>query len=96
VARAKKGKAASSAALNIHLLGILTWNDALWRDAWPLLPRGEWHANGDRARCGMMCDLFMAVTGVVLDRFFMMARCVFVMFCRFCMMFCALLGHSGF
>ena len=37
MARAKKGKAASSAALNIHLLRILTWNDALWRGAWPLL-----------------------------------------------------------
>ena len=37
---------------------------------------------------GMMRDLFMAATGVVLGRFFMMARCVFMMFCRFCMMFC--------
>jgi hypothetical protein len=44
----------------------------------------------------VMSGLFMAATGVVLGRFFVMTRCVFVMFCRFCMMFCALLGHGGF
>ena len=45
---------------------------------------------------GMMSGLFMATTGVAFGRFFMMARCVFVMFCCFCMMFCALLSHRGF
>jgi hypothetical protein len=45
---------------------------------------------------GVMSGLFMAATGVMLGRFFMMARCVFVMFCRLCMMFCALLVHRGY
>lgn len=42
---------------------------------------------------GMMPSLFVAATSVVLCRFSMMARCVFVMFCCFCMMFFALLAH---
>jgi hypothetical protein len=44
---------------------------------------------------GMVPGLLMVPAGVVLGRFFVMARCMFMMLRRFCMMFCALLAHRG-
>jgi hypothetical protein len=43
----------------------------------------------------MMPCLFMAPAHLVLGRFFVMASRMFVVLCRFGMMFCALLAHSG-
>jgi hypothetical protein len=45
---------------------------------------------------GMMPGFFMAPTGVVLGRFFVMAGRMFMVLRRFCMMFCALLAHMAF
>jgi hypothetical protein len=45
---------------------------------------------------GMMSGLFVATAGVMLSRFFVMAGCMFMVFRRFCMMFCALLAHRVF
>ena len=40
---------------------------------------------------GMMASLFMATTGIMLGRFFVMVGCMFMVLRRFCMMFCAFL-----
>jgi len=45
---------------------------------------------------GMMPSLFMAPAGMVLGRFFVMTGRMFMVFRRFCMMFCASLAHRGF
>ena len=45
---------------------------------------------------GMMPSLFMAPAGMVLGGFFVMAGRMFMVFRRFCMMFCALLAHRAF
>ena len=43
---------------------------------------------------GMMSGFFVATAGVVLCRFFVMAGRMFMVLRRFCMMFCALVGHG--
>jgi hypothetical protein len=42
---------------------------------------------------GMMCRLFMATGGIVLGRFLVMSRRMFVMLCCVCVMFRALFAH---
>jgi hypothetical protein len=44
---------------------------------------------------GVMPGLFMTSAGLVLGRLSVMAGRMFMVFRRFCVMFCALLAHRG-